>query len=278
MIKSKQHSLSRLCLHTITTKPWSLEQAVEKYLLSGIKGISVWRNALEGKNIHECDQLLKISGLEVVSLVRGGFFTGASKNIRLRAIDDNKRAIDEARNIEAGMLVLVCGATPGQSLQVSRDQIRLALEVLIPYAEENKVKLTVEPLHPMYADTRSAINTLKQANELAEYFNSPWLGVAFDVYHVWWDPDIEEQIKRCALNDNLYAVHLCDWKSPTRDMLNDREIMGKGIIEIQKIIDWIKNVQYDGYYEVEIFSEQYWQLDQDVFLQEIIESYLQYDI
>lgn len=277
-MKAKKHSLSRLCLHTLTTKPWSLEQAIEKYLLSGVKGISVWRNALESKDLQECHTLLKVSGLEVVSVVRGGFFTGTSQKIRSQALDENKKVVDEACAIQAGMLVLVCGATPGQSLEISRDQIKAALEVLIPYAEENKVRLTIEPLHPMYADTRSAINTLKQANEIAEYFSSPWLGVALDVYHVWWDPDLEEQIKRCALKNNLYAVHLCDWKSPTQDMLNDREIMGKGIIEIQKIIDWTKNVGYSGFYEVEIFSDVYWQSDQDDFLEEIIESYLRYEI
>lgn len=272
------HPLSRLCVHTITTKPWSLEQAIEKYLLSGIRGISVWRSALEGKDIRECNRLLKVSGLEVISLVRGGFFTGKDQKIRDQALDENRQAIEEAKSIGAGMLVLVCGATPGQSLEQSRDQIKFALEELIPFAESNEIRLTIEPLHPMYADSRSAINTLKQANEMAEYFNTPWLGVVIDVYHVWWDPDLEQQIYRCAMHDNLYAVHLCDWKSPTVDMLNDRGIMGEGVIEIQKIIDWIKKVKYDGFYEVEIFSDPYWQMDQDEFLKKIVASYLKYDI
>ncbi len=278
MEKGPTQSLSRLCLHTITTKPWPLELAIEKYLLSGIRGISVWRSSLEGKDLRECNRLLKVSGLEVVSLVRGGFFTGTTQKIRSRALEDNKKSVDEARSINAKMLVLVCGATPGQSLETSRDQIRSALEELIPYAEENKVRLTIEPLHPMYADSRSAINTLKQANEIAEYFSSPWLGVVLDVYHVWWDPDLEEQISRCASQGNLNAVHLCDWKSPTLDMLNDREIMGKGIIEIQRIVNWVEKAKFMGFYEVEIFSDRYWQTNQDDFLEEIIKSYLQYDI
>jgi sugar phosphate isomerase/epimerase len=272
------NSLSRLCLHTITTKPWSLEQAIEKYLLSGIQGISVWRDALDGRDLYATNRLLYESGLDVVSLVRGGFFTGTTQAMRKKALDENKKAIDEANAIGAGMLVLVCGASPEQSLEVSREQIRSALEVLIPYAGNNNVILTVEPLHPMYADTRSAINTLRQANEMAEYFNSPWLGVALDVYHLWWDPDLEEQIIRCSSNQNLYAVHLCDWRVPTRDMLNDREIMGKGIINLKKIIGWTENTGYGGFYEVEIFSDFYWQSDQDQFLREIIDSYVKYKI
>ncbi|MBR9997323.1 MAG: sugar phosphate isomerase/epimerase [Cyclobacteriaceae bacterium] len=278
MAGKKQNSLSRLCLHTITTKPWPLEMAVEKYILSGIRGISVWRNYLHGRDLNESSRILKESGLEVVSLVRGGFFTGASFNTRKKALDDNKAAVDEAAAINAGMLVLVCGATPGQSLEVSRGQIRTALETLVPYAEKNNIRLTIEPLHPMYADSRSAINTLEQANELAEYFNSPWLGIAVDVYHLWWDPHLEEQIHRCAQGNNLYAVHICDWKSPTLDMLNDRELMGKGIIELNRIIGWIEKKGFSGFYEIEIFSDRYWKSDQDDFLKEIIKSYLRYGL
>ena len=258
MNKSKKNPLSRLCVHTITTKPWTLEQAIEKYMLSGIQGISVWRSYLAGLNLKSCRNM--------------------KKEGRAKALDENRKAIDEASAIKANMVVLVCGATPGQSLHISRDQIKSALEILLPYAEKNEVKLAIEPLHPMYADTRSAINTLKQANKMAEYFNSPWLGVALDMYHVWWDPDLEKQISRCGENNNLLAVHLCDWKIPTQDMLNDREIMGKGIIEISQIIQWIEKTGYDGFYEVEIFSDHYWRKDQDIFLKEIIDSYLKYNI
>jgi sugar phosphate isomerase/epimerase len=272
-----KQSLSRLCLHTITTKPWNLEQAVEKYVQAGIGGISVWRNYLVGRELNNCSRLLAESGLNVVSLVRGGFFTGITAESREKALDENKKALNEAAAINAGMLVLVCGATPGQPLDVSRRQIISALEKLLPVAEKYRVKLTIEPLHPMYADSRSAINTLEQANDLAELFNSPWLGIAVDVYHLWWDPHLEDQINRCARQDNLYAFHLCDWRSPTVDILNDREIMGKGIIGLQKIIDWVKKTGYSGFYEVEIFSNRYWKSDQDKFLKEIIDSYLRYD-
>jgi sugar phosphate isomerase/epimerase len=272
-----KQSLSRLCLHTITTKPWDLDKAVEKYVQAGIGGISVWRNYLEGRKLEACNRLLASSELEVVSLVRGGFFTGLSAAEREKALNENRKALDEAAAINASMLVLVCGATPGQPLGISRGQIRLALEKLLPFAEKNKVKLTIEPLHPMYADSRSAINTLEQANDMAEFFNSPWLGVAVDVYHLWWDSHLEAQIGRCARHNNLSAFHLCDWRSPTVDLLNDRENLGKGIIELQKIIDWVKKTGYSGFYEVEIFSDRYWNSDQDIFLQEIIESYLKYD-
>jgi sugar phosphate isomerase/epimerase len=271
-------NLSRLCVHTITTKNWSLETAVEKYSKKGIKGISVWRNYLEGRDIEQVRSLFKENDLTVVSLVRGGFFTGKSLKDRNEAIEDNKRAIEEAAGIGADMVVLVCGATPGQTLDDSRYQIREGIEKILPLAEDRKVRLAIEPLHPMYADTRSAVNTMDQANTMAEYFNSEYVGVAVDVYHVWWDEKLKDEILRCGANSNLFAFHLCDWRNPTRDLLNDRAIMGEGVIRIQEIINFVKEAGFNGYYEVEIFSNQHWAEDQDEFLDKIVNAYLDYEL
>lgn len=270
--------LSKLCVHNITTKNWSLETAVEKYVGKGIGGISVWRNYLEERNLTRTGSLLRDSGLKVVSLVRGGFFTGLREKDRENAINENKRAIQEAAAIGAGIMVLVCGATPGQSLDDSRRQIRNGIERILPMAEDYKVKLAIEPLHPMYADSRSAINTLDQANTMAEYFNSDFVGVAIDVYHIWWDDRLEQEIYRCGMNNNLYAFHLCDWKNPTGDMLNDRGLMGEGVIPIQKIIDMVRKSGFEGMYEVEIFSNQYWSEDPDEFLEKIIHAFIKYNL
>jgi sugar phosphate isomerase/epimerase len=128
----------------------------------------------------------------------------------------------------------------------------------------------------MYADTRSAINTLAQANDMTEALNSYWVGVAVDVYHLWWDPDLEQEIKRCGNNNALLAFHICDWKSPTIDFLNDRGLMGEGCIPIRKIRSWVEATGFKGFNEVEIFSYEYWKLDQSVFLKKIITAYKEY--
>ena len=266
--------LSRLCLHTITTKPWTIEQAAKNFSEAGIRGITVWRDALNGRDIKQTGQLLREFNLEIVSLCRGGFFPHISSTGRQEAIDDNRKAIDEAEALGAPLIVLVCGAMPGQSLSESRKQIRDGIAAVLPHAEAAGVKLAIEPLHPMYADSRSAINTLCQANNLAEELNSPWLGIALDVYHLWWDPNLEQEIKRCGQNDNLSAFHICDWKCPTLDMLNDRGLMGEGCINIKEIRGWVEESGFKGFIEVEIFSNLYWEKDQNVFLKNIIDAYL----
>ena len=274
-MSSKQlRDLSQLCIHTITTKPWNIEQAAKNFSEAGVGGITVWRDALNGRDIKQTGQLLRDCNLRIVSLCRGGFFPHVSTMGRKEAIDDNRKAIDEAEALGAPLIVLVCGAVPGQPLDESRKQIRDGIAAVLPHAEAAGVKLAIEPLHPMYADSRSAINTLGQANDMAEELDSPWVGIAADVYHLWWDPNLEQEIKRCGQNDNLSAFHICDWKTPTLDLLNDRGLMGEGCINIKEIRGWVEEAGFNGYNEVEIFSDTFWKEDQAVFLKKITGAYL----
>ena len=265
--------ISKLCIHTMTTKPWKIEEAAKHFSAAGVKGISVWRDALEGRNIKQTGKLLLDHDLTIVSLCRGGFFAHKDLNKRKSAIDDNRRAIDEAAQLGAPLLVLVCGADPSQSLEESRKQIQDSIGELIPQASATGIKLAIEPLHPMYADTRSAINTMKQANDMAEELNSPWVGVAVDVYHVWWDSFLEKEIKRCGESGHLMAFHICDWKVPTTDFLLDRGLMGEGCIPVKQIRSWVEAAGFTGFNEVEIFSTTHWKENQSEYLQKIIKAY-----
>ncbi len=266
---------SRLCVHTITTKPWRIDEAVRHFSKAGVNGISVWRDTLEDRDVVQTGNMIRDNGLDIVSLVRGGFFPSISRRKQLEAIDENKRAIDEAAELGSPMVVLVCGADSGQPLQVSRDQIKEGIASILPYAAERNVKLAVEPLHPMYADTRSAINTLSQANDLVEALNDQGIGVAIDVYHLWWDQTLEKEIARCGAHDNIFAFHICDWLNPTKDMLTDRGLMGEGCIPVREIRGWVEKAGFTGYVEVEIFSDRWWAEDQQYFLEEIKKAYLE---
>jgi sugar phosphate isomerase/epimerase len=266
--------LSKLCIHTITTKPWEIEKSAAEFGKAGVGGISVWRETLEGRDIAKTGDMLRSNGLEIVSLVRGGFFPSIDSVKRKESIVDNRLAIDEAEALGCPMVVLVCGAEPRISLEKSRDQIRAGIYAILPYAENVGVKLAIEPLHPMYADTRSGICTMEQANDMVEHFHSDYVGVAIDVYHLWWDPHLENEIYRCGENDNIFAFHVCDWLSPTVDMLNDRGLMGDGCIDIKQIREWVEGSGFDGFNEVEIFSNKHWAEDQHEFLDKIKYAYL----
>ena len=265
---------SKLCVHTLTTKPWNIEDCVKNYSASGINGITIWRNVLENRNLKEVKILLDDFGMKVVSLARGGFFPSVEKERRQVAIDDNLWAIEQAAAVGAPSIVLVCGADGGQSLEKSREQIAEGIIRILPSAQSSGVKLSIEPLHPMYAGDRSAINTLKQANDMAEMINSERVGVAVDVYHLWWDPSLRSEIKRCAAMNKLFAFHVCDWNVPTTDFLNDRGLMGDGCINVPEIRSWVEDGGFSGFNEVEIFSDKYWATDQNEYLEKIKRAYL----
>lgn len=268
--------LSRLCIHTITTRPWSIEVATERYAAAGVRGVTVWRQWLEGRSPARVGQCLRDAGIAPVSLCRGGFFPAPDAAGRQAAVDDNRRAIDEAAALGAPLVVLVCGAVPGQPLETSRQQIADGIAAVVDHARQAGVRLAVEPLHPMYADARSAINTLAQANDLCDRLASPQVGVAVDVYHLWWDPSLAAEIERCGRAGRLLAFHVCDWRTPTEDLLNDRGLMGEGCIPIRQIRGWVERAGFDGFIEVEIFSNRYWAMDQDQFLAMIKEAYVRY--
>ncbi len=268
--------LSRLCIHTITTKPWKIETAISKYSDAGVSGITVWRQWLKDRDPAAIGKRIEEAGMRTVSLCRGGFFPSMDKKTHQDAIEDNIKALEEAAALKAPWVVLVCGADPAQSLQTSRQQIEEGILSILDRAKSLNVKLAVEPLHPMYADTRSAINTLKQANDLCDRIDDPFVGVAVDVYHLWWDPDLEKEIKRCGDNNRIFAFHVCDWRTPTTDLLYDRGLMGEGCIPIRRIRQMVETNGFIGFNEVEIFSNRWWQQDQDEFLQKIVQAYRQH--
>ena len=267
---------SKLCVHTQTNKPWTIEECITQYAAAGISAISIWRHLLEGKDLSEIKALLIKNEMEVVALVRGGFFPSVDDKQRALALEDNRLAMEQAAALGAPQVVLVCGADPNQSLKVSRQQIKEGIITLLPQAERLGVKLSIEPLHPMYAGDKSAISSLRQANDLCEEIDSPWVGVAIDVYHLWWDDQLEKEIYRCGKSDNIFAFHVCDWRVPTTDFLTDRGLMGEGCIPVKQIREWVEKAGFDGYNEVEVFSERLWAQDQKLYLEDIKKAYLNY--
>lgn len=266
-----EKNLSNIAIHTITNRPWTTEQCIEEYSKAGIGGITFWRYSFEGRDPKKVGEQARNSGLNVVSVARGGFFAAESKEDREKAIDDNKKAIDETHAVGAPSLVLVCGSSKHQSLDTSRGQIQDGIAECLEHAKDAEVILAIEPLHPMYAAERSAINSMAQANTICESLdNHPNVGVALDVYHTWWDEKLNEEISRSFNNGNLTSYHICDWLSPMEDMLNDRGLMGEGSIDINQISKWVTESGFTGFHEVEIFSERWWKIDQHDYLNKII--------
>jgi sugar phosphate isomerase/epimerase len=179
--------------------------------------------------------------------------------------------LDEAAAVGAPQVVLVCGAKPELSLAENRRQITEGIAACIDHASSVGVKLSIEPLHPMYADCRSAVNTIGQCNDMIDQLGDAWVGIAADVYHIWWDPQLEQEIRRAG--KRIIGFHVCDWLTPTQDFLNDRGLMGEGCIDIRGIRSMVEQAGFSSWIEVEIFSARHWAREQDEFLSDIITAY-----
>jgi sugar phosphate isomerase/epimerase len=273
-----------LSINTATVrKQAKLDAIIEACARREIRMICPWRDQVKVVGLEAIATQIRDLGLELSGYCRGGFFPAADDAGLRAALDDNRRAVDEAKTLESPCLVLVVGALPGalngkaayKDIGLARSQVFDGIAATLEYAKKARMPLAIEPLHPMLAADRACINTLEQALDICDALDpekSGALGVAVDVYHVWWDPKLAAQITRAG-RERLLAFHVCDWLLPTRDLLNDRGMMGDGIIELKKIRGLMEDAGYRGAAEVEIFSEDWWTRPLDDVLATCIERH-----
>jgi sugar phosphate isomerase/epimerase len=259
-----------LSLNTATVrKQGNLAEIIEACARHGIRAIDPWREQVAGVGLERAVRAVRDAGLALSGYCRGGMFTSDAAH-RLEVRDDNRRVVDEAKALGAPCIVLVAGGLPQYSrpgshasrdISGARAQVHDAIAEMLEYARAANMPLAIEPLHPAYAADRACVNTTKQALDICEALDpkrSGMLGVALDVYHIWWDPDLKPQIARAG-KDRLLAFHVCDWLVPTRDILNDRGMMGDGVIDIRSVRSAVEAQGFGGYCEVEIFSNAWWE-------------------
>jgi sugar phosphate isomerase/epimerase len=136
------------------------------------------------------------------------------------------------------------------------------------------VQLGIEPLHPMFAAERSVIVTLQQATNIALQFPADTIGIVADVFHIWWDPLVHEELTHAG--QRILGLHVSDWLVPLPDLLLGRGMMGDGIIDIRSLRQTVERAGYTGPIEVEIFNQALWDKDPDAAMRRICETYLQH--
>ncbi|PWR07200.1 xylose isomerase [Micromonospora sicca] len=267
--------LAHLSLNQRTTKSWSVREAVEGCVRAGIPAIGLWREPVAEIGVARAAKIVADAGMRVSSLCRGGFLTATGEAGRA-ALDDNRRAVDEAAGLGTDCLVMVVGGLPAGSrdLRGARQRVADALAELAPYAGERGVRLALEPLHPMYCADRAVLSTLGQALDLAEQFPVDQVGVVVDTFHIWWDPDVWRQIERAG--ERIASYQVCDFLTPLpADVLLGRGMMGDGHIDFPPFTRAVAEAGYCGDTEVEIFNAEVWATDPDQVLATMKDRYLQ---
>jgi sugar phosphate isomerase/epimerase len=253
-------------------KQWGLRDAVDAAARHGFVGVAPWREMVQEFGLAESARLFRDNGLRITGYCRAGLFPAEDAAGRQAAIDDNKRAIDEAEAIGAENLVMIGGGMPKgiRCLDTARIMFADGIAAVLPHARAAKVPLALEPMHPMYAADRGCITTINEMVDLCDELGDG-LGIAIDTYHVWWDPNLGREIARAG--DRIIAHHICDWLVPTRHLLTDRGMMGDGVIDFPAIRRMIEAAGYSGVQEVEIFSEDWWARPGDEVLATVMERF-----
>jgi len=262
----------RLSLNQMTVPRWTVGQAVDGCARHGIRHIGLWRDKVAEFGVAASARTARDAGVGISSLCRGGWFPAASRGERRDRIEDNRRAIEEARGLGTDTLVLVCGPAPDRDLDRARRMVEEAVAELAPYAAECGVRLALEPLHPMFAADRSVITTLAEAAAIAGRHPLDRVGVIVDAYHVWWDPAVYAEIARAGRR--IFGFHVNDWIVPLPDVLFGRGMIGDGVIELRRLRQAVDDAGYAGPIEVEIFNRAINAMPGDDLLRLIKERYL----
>ncbi len=264
---SGDHSL--LSINTATVrKQGTLLEIIEACARHDIRAISPWRDQVAHVGLAAAVAAVKATGMQLSGYCRGGMFP-AGPDQMAAARDDNRRAVDEAKALGAPCLVLVVGGLPqfsrpgspeSRDIGATRHMVEDGIGTLLDYSRSVGMPLAIEPLHPMYAADRACVNTLSQALNICDSLDaaqSGMLGVAADLYHIWWDPELMAMIRRAG-RQRLLAYHVCDWLVPTTHLLEDRGMMGDGVIDFRPIRAAVEAEGFSGFSEVEIFSQNWW--------------------
>jgi sugar phosphate isomerase/epimerase len=237
-----------------------LSEVVEAVAAAGFGMIAPWRREVEGGDVKAIAKQIHDAGLSLSGYCRSTYIPAATTQEFRANIESNKRALDDAATLGAPAFVMVVGGLPigSKDLHAARRQVVEACSELAAYGQQVGVKLALEPLHPVYTADRSCLTLLSEALNWCDEIASPWVGVAIDCYHVWWDPNLKRDIARAGRDKRILAFHVCDWLVPTTDVLNDRGMMGDGVIDVKAIRSTIESVGYNGAIEVEIFSTANW--------------------
>jgi len=256
--------LERFSLNQATIRKADLETAVGVTAEAGIPAIGLWREPVQQYGVDAAVRLVRGAGLRVSSLCRGGFFTMPEGSKRRVALDDNRKALDEAAALGAPTLVLVVGGLVAGSRDLAGARFRVAdaLSELAPHARATGVSLAIEALHPMYVSDRAVVSTLKQALDLAAPFSPDEVTVMVDTFHLWWDPELPAQIARAGAEGRIASFQVCDWVTPiAKDPLLSRGIPGDGDIDFAAFTALVRNAGYAGDVECEVFRQEIWDDD-----------------
>lgn len=231
----------RFSISQITTVTQSFADDLDAYQSAGADGIGVWETKLEDDSLER----FRASGLEsaaavpaVPSILPLPLIEGpADPGERVDAMCTGIRRLAA---FEPACVLFLTG--PGDE----RDAILEGIRAAGDEGRHAGVRVALEPIQREFAQLWTIVSSLAEAAELIEEADAE-VGLMYDTWNLWSEP--LEEIAR--YRDRIYAVHVADWRDPTRNP-NDRVLPGDGVVDFAPIVDALR---WDGLYDLEIFSD-----------------------
>lgn len=256
---------ANFAMHQGTTeRKWGFVDTVEGYARHGIRALTVRRSSVEEYGVTNAAKRISDAGLRVLGVSRCSSLTADDPTQIAKNHDENRRAIALAAELQATNLAMISSGLPEGSTDLAgaRARARDAVAALLPEARAAGVTLALEAIHPMRVASGCIWSTLGQANDVCAELGDG-TGLIVDAYHVWWDPDLDASIK--AAKGRIVSFQISDWlRDTTAADGSDRGMPGDGVIPLRKLGDQVRAAGFDGFDELELFSERnWWQRDPD---------------
>ena len=244
--------MTAISVSEVTTYLWPFDKDVQTYASYGLSSIGVWRQKLTDYGEEKGAELLAEVGMDVSHLYFAGGFTGYDGDSLQDAIDDAQQALEVAALIQADCLTLYTGSRGGHTYNHAHRLLQLALDQILPTAEELGVALALEPMDARAATDWTFLTDLEQALEVVDRRSHPLLKMALDTYH--WGGDEKLYSLLPDLVPHLAIVHLGDCTfAPSRD--HERCLLGAGNVPLQSMITALSENGYDATYDIRLMGE-----------------------
>ncbi len=261
MVRDLSDNLAQCSINTATLGFQApIDEVIDAVARAGFGQIAPWRREIEGQDVKAVSRHIRDAGLKISGYCRSTYIPANNQRDYIANVEANIRALDDAAVLGAPVFVMVVGGLPvgSKDLESARAQVREACGEMVARGAKIGVKIGLEPLHPVYAADRSCLTLLSEALDCCDAVGDPNIGVVIDCYHTWWDPNLKRDIARAGTANRIFGLHVCDWLVPTTDVLNDRGMMGDGVIDVRGFRGCAEDAGYAGAVEVEIFSAANW--------------------
>jgi sugar phosphate isomerase/epimerase len=244
-------SLSFSVNHYLCPACTGIETFLDEARNYGFQAVGLTEAALQSLPISDLRAELEARGLGVSSINSAGFFLYEGDAAREQE-KRNARLIEQAAALGWGRLNVIVGGSTVLELSEARELAETRLAAFAREAEMAGVQLILEPMHMLNIRTKSCFNSIGQMERLFERI--PGLTLNADLFHLWWDPDLERLLRGDSVPVGLFQI--CDVVIPEGDVIPRRVPLGEGFVPWTDYVRTVAGAFPAIPIELELFADQ----------------------